>query len=139
MIKHALVVVAYIFSTFVTQATSHFVVNAEHYASIAYMRAEPIMPLGVLAMLVQGLALSYLHSRSEFAGRSMMSSLIFSWLAGAILVSYIAFAEAAKYAVPAVGSWLATEVIWGFIQFTIFGLLLGLIYARQRHSKAVAA
>lgn len=139
MITHVLRVVAYVVTTFAVQAVSHFIVNAEHYAAVGHMRAEPIFALGILAMLVQGAALSYLYSRSEWARRSILSSLQFGWLAGTFLVSYIALAEAAKYTVPAVPSWLGTEVAAGFVQFTLYGALLGLIHARQRESRAAAA
>jgi len=59
MKKHALAVLAYGVSTFVTQALSHFVVNKSHYAGVAYLRPDPIFPLGVAAMLIQGSILSY--------------------------------------------------------------------------------
>jgi len=52
----------------------------------------------------------------------------FAWLVGSILVSYEALAEAAKYGVPSVASWIAVEVAAGFVQFTFYGVLLGLVH-----------
>ena len=130
MIKHALAVLAYIVATFAVQATSHFAVATDHYAAVSYMRQEPNFPLGLLAMLVQGIAFSYLFSKTADAGRSVFAGVKFAWLGGSVLVSYIALAEAAKYTVPAVSSWLVTEIASGFVQFTIYGVLLGLVYAR---------
>jgi len=50
-------------------------------------------------------------------------------------VSYEALAEAAKYSVPSVTSWIAVEVAAGFVQFTLFGALLGWVYrARVRQA-----
>jgi len=43
-------------------------------------------------------------------------------------VSYEALAEAAKYGVPSVASWIAVEVAAGFVQFTFYGVLLGLVH-----------
>ena len=139
MTKHILAVLAYIFATFATQAASHFGVNAEHYAAVTYMRHEPNFPLGMLAMLIQGIGFSYLYSRTVSAGRSVFDGLRFGWLVGALLVSYIAFAEAAKYNVPDITSWLVTEIGAGFVQFTIFGVLLGLIYKRFARPAVAAA
>src|SRR5712692_3681435 len=49
MLKHFLSVVAYIVATFAVQATSHFLINAGHYASVTYMRKDPIFALGILS------------------------------------------------------------------------------------------
>jgi hypothetical protein len=134
MIAHALRTTVYVVTTFAVQGVSHFIVSAEHYAVVNHMRAEPIFPLGILAMLCQGGVLSYLYSRSEWAQRSILHSVAFGWHAGAFLVSYLAFAEAAKYTVPDAMSWMATEVTSGFIQFTLYGAalgMLGMLYAPQ--------
>lgn len=139
MITHFLRVSAYVLTTFAVQVTSHLVVNTEHYAAVGHMRTAPIFALGVLAMLVQGVALSSLYSRLEWARRSTLGSLQFAWLVGSFLVSYIALAEAAKYTIPAIVPWLTTEIGAGFVQFTLYGVLLGFIDARQRESPGAAA
>ena len=59
----------------------------------------------------------------------------FAWLVGSILVSYEALAEAAKYGVPSVASWIAVEVAAGFVQFTLYGVLLGWVH-RARDPQA---
>jgi len=46
-------------------------------------------------------------------------------------VSYIALAEAAKYTVPSVSRWIAVEALAGAVQFTVWGLLLGLVCGRR--------
>ena len=128
MKKHVLAVFAYAVATFATQAFSHFVVNKAHYAAVTYLRPDPIFPLGITAMLIQGSILSYLYSRLVVPVRSFRQAVGFGWLTGGFLVSYIALGEAAKYSVPAVGSWIAVEAMAGFAQFTVYGLLLGLVY-----------
>ncbi len=135
MKRHVLSVIAYVAATFVTQAVSHFGVNAEHYAAVTHLRKDPIFPLGVLSMLVQGGALSLLYARIAGACRTMGGAVEFAWMSGAILVSYIALAEAAKYQVPSIASWLLVEATAGFVQFTLYGWLLGLVY-REPASKA---
>lgn len=131
MSKHVLAVFAYVVASFVTQAISHFVINREHYAAVTYMRHDPIFAFGILSMLIQGAALTFLYSCTRTAGRSIGDALRFAWIAGSILGSYIALAEAAKYPVPSIGSWLTVEIAAGFAQFTLYGALLGLIYTRQ--------
>jgi len=138
MKKHLLAVLAYLAATFIIQAVSHFVVNAGHYAAVAHIRKEPIFPLGILSMLIQGSVLSYLYKRTVTDGRSISDAVRFAWLAGAFLISYIALAEAAKYSVPAVASWIAVEAIAGFAQFTFYGVLLSFIYRDRAVATATA-
>lgn len=128
MKRHALTVLAYIVATFVTQAISHFAVNADHYATIQHIRKEPIFQFGILAMIIQGILLSVLYAKVTNTHRSIKSAVGFSWMMGGFLISYMAFAEAAKYTVPSVTSWIVIEIAAGFIQFTVFGILLGFVY-----------
>ncbi len=128
MKRHALSVLAYVVATFMTQAVSHFGVNAQHYSAVTYLRTDPIFPLGVLSMLIQGVVLSYLYARIVGAHRSTTGAVRFAWISGAILVSYIALAEAAKYQVPSITSWILVEGTAGFAQFTLYGILLGLAH-----------
>lgn len=128
MKKHVLAVLAYVVATFATQALSHFGVNAAHYAAVTYLRAQPIFALGVLAMLIQGSIITYSYAQVPEARRSIGHAVFFAWLVGGILVSYEALAEAAKYSVPSVSSWIAVELAAGFVQFTLFGALLGWVH-----------
>ena len=131
MKKRFLTVLAFVVATFGTQAPSHFLVFADHYAAVTYIRKETLFQFGVLAMLIEGVVLSVLYTRLAGGKSPMKSALGFSWLMGAFLVSYTACAEAAKYRVPSVVSWIGVELAVGLVQFTVFGLLLGLIY-RER-------
>lgn len=107
---------------------SHFGVNAAHYAAVTYLRAQPILALGVLSMLIQGRIMSYLYAHPPESGRSTGRTVVFAWLVGSILVSYEALAEAAKYSVPSVASWIAVEPAAGCVQFTLYGALLACVY-----------
>ncbi len=128
MRNHILAVLAYVLASFATQAVSHFGVNAEHYAAVTYLRAQPLFALGILALLIQGSIMTYLYARLPGAGHSIGHAVFFAWLVGGILVSYEALAEAGKYSVPAVGSWIAVEVVAGLVQFTLYGALLGWVH-----------
>jgi hypothetical protein len=125
MRRHILSVLGYIVATFVTQAASHFVIFAQHYATISYLKAEPIFALGFTTMIIQGSVLSYVFANSRFAGRSLMDAVRLAWLFGAFLVSYIALGEAAKYSVPSIPSWIAVEAGVGFVQYALAGIFLG--------------
>ena len=123
--KHILAVLGFIVATFATQATSHFALFAPHYAAVPYIKSEPIFAFGFLAMIIEGGVMSFVFANSRMSGKSILHAVMFAWLFGAFLVSYISFGEAAKYAVPSIQSWIAVELLAGFVQFTLAGIFLG--------------
>ena len=135
MKKHIFSVAGYVVGTFITQALSHFMVFAKHYAAVSYIKAEPVFLLGIAAMLVQGVILSYAFASSRFYGQSLIRAICFTWLFGAVLVSYESLAEASKYAVPNIPSWIAVEAGVGLVQFTLIGLFLGLAHRGQDNAQ----
>ena len=135
----ALTVAAYVLTTFAVQGTSHFGINADHYASIPIMRAEPLISLGITSMLIQGLIFAWLYPVYANGASTLRKSIVFSWLIGAFLASYIVLGEAGKYAIPSVSSWIAVEASAAFAQFTTFGVWLGLIHRAAAPSAARAA
>ncbi len=137
MAKHFLSVMAYIAATFAVQATSHFLINAGHYASVTYMRKDPIFALGILSMLIEGIVLSYLYSALAKSRNWLADGLKFGWLVGVFAVGYIGLAEAAKYQVPSVGSWIVIESLNAFAQFTLYGLLVGFIHRNEARTASV--
>jgi hypothetical protein len=123
-----LTIVAYIVTTFAVQGTSHFVLNADHYAVIPFMRPEPIIPMGVASMIVQGTVFALLFPVFHRGRPTVGRALLLSWALGAFLASYIVLGEAGKYAVPSIASWIGVEAGVAAAQFTVFGILLGLLH-----------
>src|SRR3989442_3378010 len=68
--------------------------------------SSDLFALGIRSMLIQGSIMAYLYAQVPGTGRSIGHAVFFAWLVGGILVSYEALAEAGKYNVPAVGSWI---------------------------------
>lgn len=119
------------FVSFGVQGLSHFVINAEHFASITFMRSEPILPMGIAAMIIEALIFSFVMSRLWPEGATIQQGLVVSACFGLFLASYIVLAEPAKYAAPSISAWMTVESIASFVQFCIFGVLLGVIYRKK--------
>ncbi len=128
MLKHVATLIAYFVASFGVQATNHFVLNTEHYASEPIIDPHPVIYGGVIVIIVQGLLLSifYARVRDNFSG--VWGAVVFSWTMGLFLGAYIALAEPSKYLVSDMLTWSITEATVSFVQFTVFGLFLGLIY-----------
>lgn len=135
--KHIISIVAFMVVTFAVQGTSHFVLNADHYAGITHLRPEPIMPLGFAAMIIQGAILSLLLERSTNNQATIKDGLFVSMMFGIFLGSYMWLAEPAKYAVPSITAWISVELPVNLIQFAVYGMIIGFIH--QRFTKQVAA
>jgi hypothetical protein len=98
--RHILSVLGSIVATFLVQGTSHFGVCAGPYAGISTLRRVPEFALGFSSMVIQGSLLSYVFAGSRFDTGRLQDAIVLSWLCGVFLISYIALAEAGKYAVP---------------------------------------
>jgi hypothetical protein len=126
--RMAVTVVAYVLTTFAVQGTSHFALNADHFAAIPIMRAEPMIPLGIASMVIQGLIFAWLYPVYANGESTMRRGIGFSWLIGGFLASYIVLGEAGKYAIPSVPSWILVEGGAALAQYTLFGVWLALIH-----------
>ena len=127
---YVLAVLAFVLATFAVQATSHFAINTEHYAAIPLMRKNTIMELGFLTMLLQGAVLAYFYPIFYRSGSPILRGLKYGLLMGLFLGSYIALTEPAKFAAPSIGEWIAVEGLASLIQFSMYGVLVGLIHGR---------
>jgi hypothetical protein len=130
-----LTVLAYVVSAFGVQGASHFAINAGHYAAIPIMRAEPVIAMGLLSMLIQGLIFALLFPTFQRGNDVVWDGVKFSWALGGFLASYIVLGEAGKYAIPSITSWIAVEGSVAFVQYTVFGVLLGLIHRRRAEAR----
>lgn len=118
----------FIVVSFAAQSISHFAINADHYSTISFMRAEPIFILGFLTMIMQGIVVSYLfliYSKNDF---TWTKGLAYGLIMSAFFVSYPALVEPAKYQVPSIGSWILVEATVGVIQFSLIGILLSVSF-----------
>ncbi len=123
-----LTILAYIVITFAVQGGSHFGVNAQHYAAISIMRPDPVIPMGLASMVIQGAIFALLFPVFNRRPATVRNGLVFSWALGGFLASYIVLGEAGKYAIPSIPSWVAVETGVAAVQYTLFGVVLGLLH-----------
>ncbi len=98
----------------------------------AYTRAEPSIPLGMTAMLVQGIIIAYLYPFYYRDGNPLVQGIKFSLIVGAVIYSVMGFAMAAKIDINPISTFLLYSLIFQCIQFVLTGAALGLIYGKIR-------
>ena len=130
MLKHALSVLAFVVVSFAVQAMSHFVIFTDHFNAVGFARADPVIALGILVMVIQGLIMSSALAAWRGEGSSVRDGFAVAASFGAFLVAYIALVEPSKYAVPSIPAWFAIEAGVGVVQFALFGLALGWVHQR---------
>ncbi len=107
----------------------HFMLFKELYHSLGiYNRAEPIIPLGIASMLVQGFVMAWLYPKAFPQDRSSGKALAFCWTMGIFLFSVSTMANAAKINVTSIGTWFGIQAAFHFVQFTLVGLAFAWVY-----------
>ncbi|MBI1804943.1 MAG: DUF1761 domain-containing protein [Ignavibacteriae bacterium] len=113
--------------------TWHFVFFKEVYHSLGiYNRAEPIIPLGMVSMVIQGTIMAYLYPFFDRDGKGVLAGVKFGLLMGLFLFSVSTLANAAKIEVTSMSTWLMVQTAFHAIQFTLAGIGIGLVYKKQQ-------
>ncbi len=112
--------------------TFHPVLGNDHFASIEFLRTEPVIWMGVLVLVFQGAALSFTsYSGFSVNGSDWKSGLLFGLTVAVVLVGYIAVVEPSKYIASRqfrIGYWWKSA---GLLHLVLYGILIGLLYLRE--------
>ncbi|MCL4677619.1 MAG: DUF1761 domain-containing protein [Alphaproteobacteria bacterium] len=109
----------------------HMVLFLEVYMEMGAMtRAEPIIALGFFSMILQGMVIAYFYPFYYRGGHPVFQGVKFSLIIGLLVYSVMGFATAAKMDINPVSTFLLYHTAFQFLQFTITGAALGLIYGR---------
>lgn len=129
MKKLALFLVAYFIITMIWALLWHIVWFHELYVSWGAMtRGDPIIPLGMAAIIMQGLVIGYLFPFYRGDDRSIMRGIKFNLIVGIMTYTAMGFATAAKFSIEPIWMFLAYHTVFQLIQFTLTGAALGWIY-----------
>lgn len=97
----------------------------------AFQRAEPIMVLGIAAILIQGLVIGYLYPfYIKDHSSSIKRGVQFTLIIGLMTYTAMGFATAAKFKIEPVADFLIYHTIFQAIQFILVGIALGWIYKK---------
>jgi len=127
--KTILATASYVVITMAIAYPWHMMWFHDLYAGMgAFTRAEPIIPLGMLAMITQGIVIAYLYPHYYKGGNPILQGIKFSLLIGAVVYSVMGFAMVAKIDINPISTFLFYSVIFQLIQFALTGAALGLIF-----------
>lgn len=122
----------YIVVTMALGMSWHFIFFKDLYHSLGiYNRTEPIIPLGLLSMIIQGLIMAYLYPFFRVGARPVVRGIAFSLIMGLFLFSVSTLANAAKIEVSSMSTWLCVQAGFHLIQFTLVGIIIGFAYGES--------
>jgi len=130
----ALGTAAYTLVTFPIAVLWHVIIFNRQYLLFGYFEGEPSFVTGVLAIILQGAVLSGLYPLVRLGGQPIRRGLKYAAIVGAFFWTSHVLAFVAKQEVPNTLLFILMETAYLFIQFGVFGVLIGLIYRDFRHA-----
>ena len=133
MKKLGLFVVAYFIITMAWAYPWHMVFFHDLYVAWgAFQREAPIMALGIIAILIQGLVIGYLYPYyNKGKGNPVLRGIKFNLIVGLMTYTAMGFATAAKFKIDPVLPFLVYHTVFQLIQFTLTGMALGVIFGNN--------
>ena len=96
----------------------------------AITRAEPIIALGIVAIILQGIVIAYLYPFFYKGGNPIVQGIKFNLIIGLMTYTAMGLATAAKIQIEPVSTFLIYHTIFQSIQFTLTGAALGWIFRK---------
>lgn len=127
-----LAVLAYLVPTFLTGFVWHLVAFHDIYVRLNLYRPDPIIPLGLGSMIVQGLIFAWAYprlfdtTRSAWVNSAVRAALVFA----ALSWSFTTIAVAAKYPMTSIGDYVLIETLFTAVQFALVAPLMALAWRR---------
>ncbi|MEM7464363.1 MAG: hypothetical protein AAF362_16965 [Pseudomonadota bacterium] len=106
----------------------HLVLFKDSYMAFRYFDSEPNVLLGFITILIQGLVLAWLYPRYDPDHPGTGRAFRFAAIMGLFLWTCHVLAFVAKQNVPFAMGYIAIETGYLIIQFSLFAVLLRLIY-----------
>ena len=132
MKKFMLATLSFVVLTMLWAYPWHVVWFHDVYADLgAVTRPTPIIPLGLMSVLIQGMVIAYFYPFYYRGGNPILQGIKFSLIIGLMVYTVMGFATAAKINIEPVSTFLAYHTVFQSIQFLMTGAALGLIFGRQ--------
>jgi hypothetical protein len=127
-----LAVAAYLVPTFPIAYVWHLVWLAPSYDALGIYRPDPIIPFGLISMLIQGVIFSLAYPRffPDRGSLVLRPGLIYGAGLAILSWSFTTLAVAAKNIMGSVPTYIALETGFTVLQFVVVGPLIALAYRR---------
>ena len=134
--RYALGILAYLLPTFALGFVWHLVVFKDYYDSLAIYRADIIIPLGFLSMLVQSVLFAWIFERMFATTSSSKLAVILKFAALGVLLSwsFTTLAVGAKNIMTSVPRFMVIETAFTIVQWLMVAPLTVFAFRSLRDS-----
>ena len=130
--KYLLATLAFIIVGFIIAFVWHLVVFKSVYDSLKIYSIEPIIALGFISFILEGLAFVYIFQSFRRGRKPLQEGLIFGLVVYGIIMGGVGvLAEGAKHATTSSSTWLIIESAFYIITGAVLGAMVGLIYGKS--------
>ena len=135
MTRILLAAAAYVVVVFPLALAWHLGLFKEEYQAFGYFAGEPNVPVGLAAVVIQGVVLSFIYPLFRPGRAGFGRAFQFAGLMGLFFWTSHVLALVAKQNVPNAGGFIAMETGYLVAQFGLFALVLGLDLPARRLKK----
>lgn len=125
-------VLGYFIVTMIVAVLWHLVIFHDKYVEMgAFTRVAPIMPLGMAAVVLQGLVFAYFYpAYLQFTNRksTALRGITYTLLMGINVWTVMVFATAAKFKIEPVTDFIMLGTVFQLLQYILVGITIGLIH-----------
>jgi hypothetical protein len=132
--RYLLGMLAYLVPTFPLGYFWHLRVFKAYYEALQVYRSDVIIPLGLLSMVIQGLAWAFLYARLFAGERRGRGALKFGLLAAAMAWSFLVLPIAAKHRMASVLGFVQIETAFIAVQYLLVSPLMALAMSSGKES-----
>ena len=127
--RSAFALAVYVILTFAWAIIWNLILFKEPYqmATGAFIRESPMFALGLLAIVIQAVALVYLFEQ-YYQGRGLGEAILLTFASGVFTLVYASLVVPAKFQVQGVPFYSLLEAAYGGIHHTLAGLAFFWIY-----------
>ena len=130
--KYLFATLAFIIVGFLIAFVWHLVIFKSVYDSLKIYSIEPIIALGFISFILEGLAFVYIFQSFRRGRKPLQEGLIFGLVVyGVIMGGVGVLAEGAKHATTSLSTWLIIESAFYIITGAVLGTMVGLIYGKS--------
>ena len=134
--KYLFATLAFIAVGFIIAFVWHLVVFKSVYDSLKIYSIEPIIALGFISFILEGLAFVYIFQFFRRGRNPLQEGLIFGLVVyGVIMGGVGVLAEGAKHAVTSLSTWLIFEGSFYLITGAVLGIITGVIYGKTSYKQ----
>ena len=126
--RHVLGILAYLLPSFPLGYFWHLSIFKDYYAALRIYREDMIVPLGLTAMILQGVLWAFLYSRLFSTERFARGALQFGAFAAPLAWSFLVLPVAAKHPMSSVSGFVQIETAFVALQYLLVSPLMALAF-----------